>query len=164
MSTLAQHRAAIVAALASVPGMGIVHDRERYADGNAEFADLYVYTPPAGSTPADPHIRGWWLRRSATAEHSPNTVRHVNVHTWTVRGYLAFRDADATELVLDDLVEQFRAVVRADPTLGGVCQPGPLAGRDDSTDGVQVADAGPVNFAGVLCHSVVLTLRTWSYL
>lgn len=164
MSTLQQHRAAIVAALASVPEIGIVHDRERHADDNAEFVDQYLYTPPPGSTPADPHIRGWWLRRSGTAEHSPNTARHIDVHIWTVRGYLAFRDADATELVLDGLVEQFRAVVRADPTLGGVCEPGPLASRDDSTDGVQVADAGPVLFAGVLCHSVVLTLRTWSYL
>ncbi len=164
MSTLQQHRAAIVAALASVPEIGIVHDRERHAEGNDAFADLYVYTPPAGSTPADPHIRGWWLRRSSTTEHSTNTVRHVNVHTWTVRGYLAFRDADATELVMDGLVERFRAVVRADPTLGGVCQPGPLAGHDDNSDGVQVVDAGPVFFAGVLCHSVVLQLRTWSYL
>jgi hypothetical protein len=164
MSTLQRHRAAIVAALALVPEIGVVHDRERHADSNAEFADLYVYTPPPGSTPAEPHIRGWWVRRSATAEHSPNLRRTVNVHTWTVRGYLAFRDADATELVLDSLVEQFRAVVRADPTLGGVCQPGPLAGRDDSTDGVQVVDAGPVVFSGVLCHSVVLQLRTWSYL
>ncbi|WP_293222313.1 hypothetical protein [Ottowia sp.] len=163
MSTLSQHRAAIVAALASVPAMGIVHERERHAGSNGAFADLYLYTPPAGSTPAAPHIRGWWLRRSSTAEHSPNLHRHVNVHTWEVRGYLAFRDADATELVLDDLVEQFRAVVRADPTLGGVCQPGPLA-LDDATDGVQVLDAGPVVFAGVLCHSVVLQLKTWSYL
>jgi len=163
MSTLSAHRAAIAAALASVPAIGIVHERERHAQSNGAFLALYVYTPPAGSTPQEPHIRGWWLRRSATAEHSPNLHRHVNVHTWTVHGYLAFRDADATELVLDDLVEQFRAVVRADPTFGGVCQPGPLA-LDDAADGVQVLDAGPVVFAGVLCHSVVLQLKTWSYL
>lgn len=163
MSTLQQHRAAIVAALASVPEIGIVHDRERHADSNAQFVAQYLYTPPPGSVPAEPHIRGWWLRRSATAERSPNLRRTVNVHTWTVRGYLAFRDDDATELVLDGLVEQLRAMVRADPTLGGACQPGPLAG-DDDTDGVQVVDAGPVVFAGVLCHSVVLQLRTWSYL
>ena len=68
---------------------------------------------------------------------------------------------DTTELVLDDLVEQFRALVRDDPTLGGACEAGPL---DDETDGVQVTDAGPVTFAGVLCHSVVLTYQTWSYL
>ena len=157
MSTLSQHRSAIAAALSSVPDVGIVHARERYAGDNAKFAALYLYTPAGGK----PHIRGWWLRRSSTAEHSPNVGRSVNVHTWTVRGYMAFTDADATELVLDDLVEQFRALVRADPTLGGVCQPGPVG---DEADGVQVTDAGPVNFAGVLCHSVVLQLKTWSYL
>lgn len=160
MSTLEQHRAAIVAALVSVPEIGIVHDRERYAASNSAFQALYLYTPPGGVQ----QVRGWWLRRSATAEHSPNTRRTVNTHTWVIRGYQAFRDADATELVLDGLVEQFRAVVRADPTLGGVCQPGPLASDGDGADGVQVVDAGAVNFAGVLCHSVVLQLRTWSYL
>lgn len=159
MSTLAQHRAAIVTAMASVPDMGVVHDRERYASSNTAFQQLYLYTPAGGKQ----QLRGWWLRRSGTAEHSANTRRTVNVHTWTVRGYMAFNDADASELVLDDLVEQFRAVVRADPTLGGVCQPGPLVGGEDRTDGVQVVDAGPVTFAGVLCHSVVLQLRTWSF-
>ena len=65
MSTLAQHRAAIVAALASVPDVGIVHDRERYADGNAKFAALYVYTPAAGK----PHIRA-----GGCAAARPNTA------------------------------------------------------------------------------------------
>lgn len=161
MSSLQAHRAAIAAALASVPEIGIVHDRERYAASNDAFRQLYVYTPPGGI----PHIRGWWLRRQATAERSPNLARSINVHTWAIHGYLAFSDAAASELVLDGLVEQFRTVVRADRTLGGVCQPGPLAGAgSDSTDGVQVTDAGPVTFAGVLCHSIVLQLETWSYL
>ncbi|MBV8250551.1 MAG: hypothetical protein JO200_19150 [Comamonas sp.] len=158
MSTLQQHRAAIVAALASVPEIGRVHDRERFAEGNDKFKQLYLFTPTGGVQ----QIRGWWIRRSATVERSPNLHRTANVHSWQIRGYLSFRDADATELELDDLVEQFRALVRADPTLGGVCQPGPLGGESEA-DGVQVVDAGPVNFAGVLCHSVVLQLKTWSY-
>ena len=157
MSTLQQHRAAIVAALASVPDIGVVHDRERYAKDNARFAQLYLFTPAGGQQ----QLRGWWVRRSATLEKSPNVARTINEHTWTLRGYLAFDDAGAGELVMDDLVEQFRAVVRADPTLGGVCQPGPL---DEEEDGVQVTDAGAVLFAGVMCHSVVLQLKTWSYL
>ncbi len=157
MSTLQAHRAAIVAALSSVPDIGEVHDRERYAKDNATFAALFLFQPTSGAK----HLRGWTLRRSATREHSPNLRRTLNEHTWTLRGYLAFNDADASELVLDDLVEQFRAVVRNDPTLGGVCQPGPL---DDETDGVQVTDAGAVLFAGALCNSVVLQLKTWSYL
>lgn len=147
MSTLQVHRAAIVAALALYrkSASSTTASATRTATPNSPIS---AHTPPPGSTPAEPHIRGWWVRRSATAEHSPNLRRTVNVQHLTVRGYLAFRDADATELVLDSLVEQFRAVVRADPTLGGVCQPGPLAGRDDSTDGVQVVDAGPVVFSG----------------
>lgn len=156
-SVLQTHRAAIVAALASVPDIGVVHDRERYSKDNAKFAALYLFTPTGGAQ----QLRGWSVRRSATREHSPNVARTLNEHTWTVRGYLAFNDADASELVLDDLVEQFRAVVRADPTLGGACQPGPL---DNDADGVQVTDAGAVMFAGALCHSVVLQLKTWSYL
>ncbi|WP_230680869.1 hypothetical protein [Paracidovorax cattleyae] len=154
---LEQHRAAIVAALQSVPQIGIVHDRERYADGEAKFRSLYLYTPAGGA----PEVRGWWLRRSATREHSPSVARALNAHTWSIRGYMSFRDDDATELVLDGLVEQFRSVVRADPTLGGVVQPGPL---DSQEDGVQVMDAGPVRFAGLICHSAVLQLTTWSYL
>lgn len=161
MSALALQRGAITALLASVPRIGIVQDRERHAASDAELAALFMYTPPSGG-PA--HLRGWWLRRSSTAEHGSSTARTVSVHQWTLRGYLAISDAQAGELLLDDLVEQFRALVRADPTLGGTCQPGPLAGSDDSTDGVQVVGVEPVDFAGVRCHSVVLQLRTWSYL
>ncbi|CAN7565301.1 hypothetical protein [Acidovorax sp. LjRoot117] len=157
MSTLQAHRAAIVAALSSVPDIGVVHDRERYAKDNNAFASLFLHQPANGLK----HLRGWTLRRTATREHSPNVRRTLNEHTWTLRGYMAFNDVDASELVIDDLVEQFRAVVRNDPTLGGVCQPGPL---DDETDGVQVTDAGAVMFAGALCNSVVLQLKTWSYL
>lgn len=157
MSTLQAHRAAIVAALTSVPDMGHVHDRERYARDESAFRALYLFTPANGPE----QLRGWWLRRAGTREHSPNVARTINVHTWQIRGYMAFADAQGSELVFDALVEQFRAVVRDDPTLGGVCQPGGPEGEDD---GVQVTDAGPVTFAGALCHSVLLQLTTWSYL
>lgn len=152
------HRAAIAAALASVPDIGQVHERERYARDEAAFRALYLFTPPAGGPQ---QLRGWWVRRAATREYSPNVARTINVHTWQIRGYMTLADAQGSELVFDALVEQFRALVRNDPTLGGACQPG---GPEEDTDGVQVTDAGPVMFAGVLCHSVVLQLKTWSYL
>lgn len=155
-SVLQAHRAAIVAALASVPGMGVVHNRERYASDNSKFAALYLYTPVGGKA----QIRGWWVRRVETEEridvYGPGTS--TNVFAWQVRGYMAFSDAEASELVLDELVEAFRTVVRDDLSLGGVCEPPP----EEETDGVQVLDAGPVMFAGVLCHSVLLQLKTWS--
>ena len=153
---LQAHRVAVVAALASVPGIGVVHNRERYATDNGKFMQLYAYTPAGGK----PQIRGWWIRRAETEERSDTYGQGTttNVHTWHVRGYMAFNDADASELVFDELVEDFRAVVRDDPTLDGACEQPP----DEETDGVQVLDAGPVMFAGALCHSVLLQLKTWS--
>jgi hypothetical protein len=159
MSMQAQ-REALVAVIASVPEVGLVHDRERYAANETAFRELYLFTPTGGSQ----QVRGWWVRRSATAEYAINTVRTVNVITWTVRGYMSFNDAQASELTFDGLIEAIRSAVRADSTLGGVCPIGPLKDGEDATDGVQVTDAGPVMFAGVLCHSAVLQLKTWSYL
>lgn len=160
MSTVAQHRVAIVAALASVPEIGRVHDRERYVREQSQFRDLYTFTPTGGTA----QLRGWWLRRFSTAERDINIARTINVHTWQIRGYMTMNDAQATEPEFDGLVESFREVVRADPTLGGVCQIGPLTDGEDSTNGVQVTEMGPVNFCGVLCHSALLQLKTWSYL
>lgn len=156
MSTLQAHRAAIVAVLAAVADVGHVHDRERYARDEAGFRALYLYTPAGGV----PQLRGWWLRRVQTEESSADTGGPINAHTWQVRGYMAFNDAAASELAFDELVERMRDAVRADLTLGGVCDLGPM----EETEGVQVLDAGPVMFAGVLCHSAVLQLKTWSYM
>lgn len=156
MSQLHDHRMAIVALLSGIPNIGIVHNRERYARNEHEFRAMYLFDPLGG----DPQIRGWWIRRMETVESSADTGLPINAHIWQIRGFMAFSDANESELVLDELVEQFRAAVRADLTLGGVCHIGPV----DETEGVQVLSAGPVTFAGVLCHSVTLGLKTWSYL
>lgn len=155
MSDLSALRTALVARLASVPDIGLVHDRERFAANEAAFRALYLFTP-AGGTPG---VRGWWVRRVATATTSISSARTLDVHSWELRGFMAFDDAAASELAFDALIEALRAAVAADPTLGGVADPGPL----DEPEGLQLVEAGPVRFAGVLCHSAVLTLKTWSY-
>jgi len=160
MSTLAQIRAAIVALHRAVPDVGIVHDRERYLRTEEKFRELYLFTPAA---PAPRQVRGWWWRRAATDERTVTIATSLAAHTWQCRGYMAFNDEAGSELVFDALIEALRDAVRADPTLGGVCAQNPHD-DGDGTDGVQVVDAGPVTFCGVLCHSAVLQLRTWSYL
>lgn len=155
MSSLAAHRAALVALLQAVPDVGWVHQRERFARDEAAFRALYLYTPAGGTQ----QLRGWWLRRVATSSMSTSTARALDVHSWELRGFMAFDDAAASEIAFDALIESMRAAVAADPTLGGVADPGPL----DEPEGLQLVEAGPVRFAGVLCHSAVLTLKTWSY-
>lgn len=155
----AEIRDALGTLIAFVPDMGNVHTYERYVREEAKFRELYVYETSAGVQ----HLRGWWLRRTATQEHSLGVGRNVEVHTWQIRGYMALNDVDGSEHEFDALIEALRDAVRADPTLGGVCEQSPL-GEGDATDGLQVVDSGPVLFCGVLCHSALLEIRTWSYL
>ena len=157
MSTLATIRAAIVAAAAAVPDMGQVHAYERYVRGDIKFQELYLVDLPDGSQ----QLRGWWLRRKGTEEMAGPIGRSADVHTWQLRGYMSLQDESASELAFDELIEGFRDAVRADPTFGGVCEPVPY--KAGQPEGVRVQDAGPVMFCGVLCHSAVLELQTWSY-
>lgn len=158
-NTLAASRTALHALLSDVPAVGIVHACERYADGEEGFKRAYLYThadPATDGFGAAPHIRGWHIRRAGTTEVTANG-RILNEHTWLVRGYLAFRDAITSELIFDDLVERMRDAVRVNPALG---LPGLLGASVAEERGVQVASAGPVVFAGVLCHSAALQLKT----
>ncbi|MFT4243557.1 MAG: hypothetical protein QM569_14890 [Acidovorax sp.] len=158
-NTLAATRGALQALLAAVPAVGVVHPCERFADGEEGFKRAYLYThtdPAADAFGADPHIRGWYMRRTATTELNTNG-RILNEHTWLVRGYMAFRDAISSELIFDDLVERMREAVRLAGNLG---LPGLLGASLAEERGVQVTSAGPVYFAGVLCHSAALGLKT----
>ncbi|CAM4372309.1 hypothetical protein COAQ111491_20065 [Comamonas aquatilis] len=160
-ATLSAARSALLAVLATVPTVGIVHSRERFASSEAEFRKLYLYSPAQAEDAfgLDPHIRGWYVRRTATTEVNANG-RILNEHRWLIRGYMAFKDAVESELVFDDLVERIRSSVRVDITLG---LPGMLGGSIQEERGVQVASAGPVMFAGVLCHSAMLEMSTRSW-
>lgn len=149
-------RAALVGAIASIPDVGVVHSRERYVRDEAKFRQLFV---PAGVEPQQ--VRGWWVRRTGTSRRALNLANGVVLHEWAIRGYMALNDEQASELVFDDLVEAIATTVPQDPTLAPMCDPGPTPA--DDTNGIQVADAGPVLFCGVLCHSAVLSLKTWQF-
>lgn len=155
MSVLQDHRAALAALLAAVPGVGLVHLYEPYARTEAAFAALYAWAVPGGGK----QLRGWFIRRTGTRERELGVGRTLNAHTWQVRGFMALDEAGATELVFDELVEAMRLAYRTDPTLGGVAQLSPAEGV-----GMDVTDSRPVVFAGVLCHSAVLQLTTHAYL
>lgn len=158
-STLAATRSALQALLGAVPAAGVVHACERFATTEQGFKQAYLYThtdPALDAFAAEPHIRGWYIRRANTTETTTNG-RILNEHTWLVRGYLAFRDAIASEIIFDELVERMRDAVRVDGALG---LPGLVGSSPFEERGVQVADAGPVFFAGVLCHSAILECKT----
>lgn len=158
-STLAESRSALLELLRAVPAVGVVHANERYAENERGFKQAYQFAHEESGIDAfdvEPHIRGWYLRRTATVEGTTNG-RILNVHTWTIRGYLSFQDAIGSELIFDDLVERMRDAVRYSTSLG---LPGLIGAQPFDERGMQVESAGPVLFSGVLCHSASLQLKT----
>lgn len=150
MTPLQDLRAAIVAKLTGIAGIGVVHDRERYAVGMDQLKAMYV---PVG----EQQLRGWFVRRLGIHEVAAGPRQRVQTITWRIQGVMALDDAASSEIAFDNLIETIGDTFRADPTLGGlVLTPKP----EDDDAGVQVVDSGPVMFAGVLCHAARLAITT----
>lgn len=153
--SVATHRAALAALLRSVADVGIVHDEEPWARAEQAFRELYSWDAGDGTR----QLRGWWLRRTRTAEQQLGVGRTLNVHTWTVRGFMALSPPNSGK-AFDDVIEAVRRAYRADVQIGGAVDPGPL----DRVSGFQVQDVTPVVLAGVLCHGATLQINTYEYL
>lgn len=144
-------RSGIVRLLEGIGGIGKVHGFERYAVKERDFRALYA--DAAG------HVLGWHVRRVRTHETTYGVGGYDTRHHWRVVGLQAVVDDAASELALDDLVEQIRAAGRADDTLGGVV----ATCITDERAGFELVDSSPVLFGGVLCHRVILELTTVLY-
>ena len=144
-------RSAIAELMQSVPDIGVVHDYERYADKQSEFKQLYV-----SEVEGVPQVRGWFIRRLARKESSSALARARVEMTWRIQGYMGFVDAAQSEKTFDALLDAVVAAFRRDETLGGIVD-STIVGQDA---GLQIEDAGPVMFAGVLCHAVSGRLMT----
>lgn len=153
MPTLADIRNAITTKITGVSGVGKVYDFERFAKAEKDFRTLYE---------SGGRILGWNVRRISKTETSGNIGVWVVTNKWQIKGFMSLDDSAGSELVFDGLIEAIGDAFRADETLSGVVASTALESPDVA--GIQVEDAGPVMFAGVLCHSARLALYTRHYL
>jgi hypothetical protein len=145
-------RAAIVAALRAVPGIGAVHDHEPYANQNTTLRALYVVQTDDGE-----QLRGWYVRRvSFRVLRNGGGLPRVFT-TWQIRGFMALAEEAGSELAFDAPVDAVRGAFDADPSMSGAVLSTLSA---DGEVGAQLSASGPVMFAGVLCHAADLTLTT----
>ena len=81
---------------------------------------------------------------------------------WLIRGYLALDDGFESELVFDRLIDRMTSAFRGSLRAAEAEKRLADTGEGEST-GLQLEDAGPVMFAGVLCHAARISLATTHY-
>jgi len=145
-------RAAIVAKLNAIPGIGTVNAYQRYADDMRDLEAMYV---------DDGVLHGWFVRRLTVKEEAHSRGRNVETTQWLVHGYMAINDAAQSELAFDALLDAVRDAFRYWPPLPGL---GLLSDLDGGQAGIAVTESAPVLFAGVLCHSASCLLVTRRHL
>jgi len=119
-----------------VPGIGLVHEYERWAVDWNKFILLF-------QDPVSKKILGWEItRRSAPGTYISSRQEEVSSE-YVIHGFMGVQDADRTEIKFNALIELVRDQFRADWTLGGL-NPGPQGFN------VQVIDTR--SFGSVLCH------------
>ncbi|MDY7034558.1 MAG: hypothetical protein SV375_00120 [Thermodesulfobacteriota bacterium] len=136
----------IAAILAAADGEAVVHQYQRLATVKNDFVDLFK-----GS---DDKIHAWTITRIKTASQKETSLTEF-AHVFAVRGYYGLKDADATELVYQEIIEDVVAAFDNEDaeTLNDSCLTinpdwGPMAGAI----GLQVDVLEARMFFGVLCH------------
>jgi hypothetical protein len=154
VATLQQIRDAIAAKISGVAGTGMVNSFERYARDMGALNAVYS----SGGL-----LKGWHVRRVATARRLVAMGRTTVTHDWELRAVMALNDATQSELAFDAMIEAVDHAFRDDDTLGGVVGTTRQAstGSEGGLIGLQVKDSGPAMFAGVLVHLAICGLATW---
>ncbi len=153
MSTQAQRLAAIKAKLEGVSGIGKVHDYERFATREKDFADLYKDV-------ATSRIKGWNIVRTSASRRDLSIGELRVIETWRITGFMSLDDADATGKLFDALIEDIVTAFHADRTLGNTVDDIKNGDDEFGEAGIQIDAVEPVMFAGVLCHRASLRLIT----
>lgn len=137
-------RAAIKAAMESVPDVGTVTDYEPWA---TREEDLRRFFKPHAAAP----FRGWTITRESTGERAVTHDSNFETHLMVIRGYQALTGEGASEREFQDLVETVRDRLRQEEVglFGQLCQfAGPAT--------VRIVEARL--YAGVLVHYCEIVL------
>jgi hypothetical protein len=107
----------LTAQLGTIPDIGLVHPYER----------LTVEPDLASGVFGDPQaLRAWTLTRERVQPERFPGLESVGQERLVLRGFLSVDDAQASELVFQDLLEQIAALLRPVHTVGGFDRVGPL--------------------------------------
>jgi len=145
---LAEIRTEIKRLLEEVPGIGKVHDFERWTVDWRRFLEYFK--------DAEDRINGWIITRTESQErqHAAGAV-NIRSHLFVIKGYYGLKDSLESEKVFQDLIEEVCAVLRAHSDLNGSCL---------TSLPPQVVKVYHYPFGGVLVHACDIRLRVDEYI
>lgn len=152
MSSYLEIIADIRSQLAGVSGAGRIHDYGRWSADQKKFIELFSYTPEGdGKT----QIRGWEFTRVKRTEH--NRGASFIHHLFKLSGYMGLRDADATDIEFQILVDAVcdRFAAAEAPRDRGYYY---MNGDDPEQAAAQAEAIDARSFGGVLCHHADILL------
>lgn len=139
----------IAANLASVEGMGIVHQYLRWSSDLDKFLSLFKHTDADGVQ----RINGCMIDLVSSLQHKVTLGEKERAHVFLLRGYYSLRDEAASGIEYRQLLERAVNVFDADVTLGDTCLTTiPDWGPMSDSAGLQLMLVEPRMFGGVLCH------------
>jgi len=144
---LAEIRTEIKNLLETVPGIGKVHDFERWTADWKTF--LSFFQDSSGK------INGWTITRTR-ADERLRAVGAVNTrtHRFVIRGYYGLKDSLESEKTFQDLIEAICEVLRKNNDLNGSCL---------RSDPPQLAKVFHGTVAGILIHMCHIHLQVDEY-
>lgn len=137
-------REQIAAILASVEGVGRVHQYQRYRHNWKDIVSLFGFDNESGDT----EINAWCITREKIDEPESSDSHDPTYHGFKVRGYLGLQDAVATEHDFQAIIDAIRAAFRVNYQLNNTAT---------HTTPLQVPVIDIRMFGSVLCHYCEIT-------
>jgi len=138
-------REQIKVVLAGVPGIGVVHDRERFATDWTKFLNLFK--------DADGRLNGCMFSRESRRRIQQTIGETEKAHVFVIRRFMGLNDAEETGIIFDDHLEEVADAFDDDETLNDTCRTiNPDWGPMDGAVGLQI-ELSEIRMVGtVLCH------------
>ncbi len=135
--------------LASVSGIGVVHEYERFSDTWTKFLDLFK--------DENDKINGWTISRKSSSQTEFAQGNDLGrLHRFILTGFYGLQDGQATELKFQDLIEAIVTKFNSYNNLNGTCFS--ISPEPGETSGIQVDIVENRIIGNFLCHYTELSL------
>ncbi len=138
-------REQIKVVLSGVPGIGIIHDRERFAADWGTFLNLFK--------DAEGRVNGCMFSRDLRRREQQTMGETEAAHVFVIRRFMGMNDAEESGIVFDNHLEELADAFDGNETLNNTCRTinpdwGPMAGAV----GPQIEISEIRMVGSVLCH------------